>query len=156
MKNPIIVNPDANPELASYLADIVKDFTSSFPCTRDNCAHINRELMTRLIMEGETPKLIYGLYRVDSYLGWLDEDDFTDEELAQIEKEYSGNNRHSLEAFVRSLPENEQEQYLYIPHWFLLLDGLILDAASDMFQLKDNIKNSPDRYYSETMEPILD
>ena len=98
MKNPIIVNPDANPELASYLADIVKDFTSSFPCTRDNCAHINRELMTQLIMEGETPKLIYGLYRVDSYLGWLDEDDFTDEELARYEQQ----GRASI---LKSVPE---------------------------------------------------
>lgn len=152
MKNPIIVNPESNPELASYLTDIVKDFTSSFPCTRDNCGHINRELMTELIMEGETPTLIYGLYRVDSYLGWLDEEDFTDEELAQIEKEYGGNNRYSLEKFVRSLPEREQEQYLYIPHYFLLLDGLILDAASDMFQTE----NSPDRYFTDEMIPVLD
>jgi DNA-binding GntR family transcriptional regulator len=108
--------------------------------------------MTELIMEGETPILIYGLYLVDSYLGWLDEEDFTDEELAQIEKEYGGNNRYSLEKFVRSLPEREQEQYLYIPHYFLILDGLILDAASDMFQTE----NSPDRYFTDKMVPVLD
>jgi hypothetical protein len=78
--------------------------------------------------------------------------DFTDEELDLITKRYGGNNRYSLEEYVESLPEREQEKYLYIPHVFLILDDLILDAASDMF----DCKNSPDRYYDWDENPIID
>lgn len=147
----IIVNPEDNPALANSLSRIVADFESSFPCTRDNCGHINRELRTRLVQEGELPELVQGLYRVDSWKGWLDENDFTEEELSLIEARYGGNSRYSLEEYVRSLPPNEQEEYLYIPHVFLVVDDLILDAASSMF----DCENSPDRYFDWEKNPVL-
>ena len=146
----IIVNPDANPELAKELDRILPGFESGYDCTRDNCGHINRELRTFLVQEGEVPELVQGLYRVDSWLGWLDENDFTDEELSLIENEYGGNNRYSLEQYVESLPEREQEKYLFIPHQFLVLDDLILDAASSMF----DCENSPSRYYDWDENPV--
>lgn len=150
--NDIIVNPDKNPELAKYLDQVLTGFESSYDCTRDNCGYINRELRTFLIQEGEVPELVQGLYRVDSWLGWLDENDFTEEELDLIEKRYGGNNRYSLEEYVDSLPEKEQEKYLFIPHIFLILDDLILDAASGMFECK----NSPERYFDWDENPIID
>ena len=150
--NDIIVNPDKNPELAKYLDQVLTSFESSYDCTRDNCGYINRELRTFLIQEGEVPELVQGLYRVDSWLGWLDPGDFTEEELDLIEKRYGGNNRYSLEEYVDSLPEKEQEKYLFIPHIFLVLDDLILDAASRMFECK----NSPERYFDWDENPIED
>ena len=150
--NKIIVNPESNPELAKYLDEVLSDFESSYDCTRDNCGRINRELRTLLVQEGEIPEQVQGLYKVDTWRGWLDEGDFTDEELDLITKRYGGNNRYSLEEYVESLPEHEQEKYLYIPHVFLILDDLILDAASDMF----DCKNSPDRYYDWDENPIID
>jgi hypothetical protein len=150
--NDIIVNPDKNPELAKYLDQVLTSFESSYDCTRDNCGYINRELRTFLIQEGEVPELVQGLYRVDSWLGWLDENDFTEEELDLIEKRYGGSNRYSLEEYVDSLPEKEQEKYLFIPHIFLVLDDLILDAASGMFECK----NSPERYFDWDENPIED
>lgn len=150
--NDIIVNPDKNPELAKYLDQVLTGFESSYDCTRDNCGYINRELRTFLIQEGEVPELVQGLYRVDSWLGWLDENDFTEEELDLIEKRYGGSNRYSLEEYVDSLPEKEQEKYLFIPHIFLVLDDLILDAASGMFECK----NSPERYFDWDENPIED
>lgn len=150
--NDIIVNPDKNPELAKYLDQVLTGFESSYDCTRDNCGYINRELRTFLIQEGEVPELVQGLYRVDSWLGWLDENDFTEEELDLIEKRYGGNNRYSLEEYVDSLPEKEQEKYLFIPHIFLILDDLILDAASGMF----DCENSPERYFDWDENPIID
>ena len=149
--NNIVVNPESNPELAKYLDKILSGFESSFDCTRDNCGHINRELRTFLVQEGEIPELVEGLYRVDSWRGWLDEGDFTDEELALIEKRYGGNNRYSLEQYVESLSELEQEVYLYVPHQFLILDDLILDAASSMF----DCKNSKSRYYDWDRNRVL-
>lgn len=140
----IIVNPRANPELAKELDAILPGFESSYDCTRDNCGYINRELRTFLMREtGEIPELVQGLYRVDSWRGWLDEGDFTEEELDVIESRYGGNSRYGFEQYVESLPEREQEEYLYVPHQFLVLDDLILDAASSMF----GCENSPSRYY---------
>lgn len=147
----IIVNPESNPGLAKKLDRILPGFESSYGCTRDNCGHINRELRTFLVQEGEVPELVQGLYRVDTWRGWLDENDFTDEELDLITKRYGGNNRYSLEEYVESLPEREQEKYLYIPHVFLVLDDLILDAASGMF----DCKNSPARYYDWDENPVV-
>ena len=82
MINPIVVNPERNPDLASFLEDELGNFKPSYRMDRDNCGFINRELRTEIIRTGEMPSYVYGLYRVDSYLGWLDEEDFTDEELA--------------------------------------------------------------------------
>ena len=71
--NSIIVNPESNPELAKYLDGVLSDFESSYDCTRDNCGRINRELRTLLVQEGEIPEQVQGLYKVDTWRGWLDE-----------------------------------------------------------------------------------
>lgn len=151
MNNPIVVNPERNPDLASFLEDELGEFSPSYRMDRDNCGYINRELRTEIIRTGEAPSYVCGLYRVDSYRNWLDPDDFTDEELDRIKEAYGEKyTRKDLERYVDSLPEKERKQYLYIPHQFLILDGLVLDAASDMF----GVENGEDRYYTSNMEPV--
>lgn len=153
MINSIVVNPERNPDLASFLEDELGNFKPSYRMDRDNCGFINRELRTEIIRTGEVPSYVYGLYRVDSYRNWLDPEDFTDEELDRIKETYGEKyTRKDMEKYVDSLPEEEKEQYLYIPHQFLVLDGLILDAASDMF----SVENGEDRYFTAEMVPVLD
>lgn len=152
MNNPVVVNPERNPDLASFLEDELGNFKPSYRMDRDNCGFINRELRTEIIVKtGEEPSYVYGLFRVDSYRNWLDPEDFTDEELNRIKETYGEKyTRKDMEKYVDSLPEEEKKQYLYIPHQFLILDGLILDAASDMF----GVKNGEDRYFTSDMVPI--
>ena len=151
MKNPIVVNPERNPDLASFLEDELAGFKPSYRMDRDNCGFINRELRTEIIQLGEKPVFVYGLYRVDSYRNWLDLEDFTDNELDRIKEAYGEKlTRKDLEKYVDSLPEEERRQYLYIPHQFLVLDGLILDAASDMF----GVENGEDRYFTSDEIPV--
>ena len=85
MNNPVVVNPERNPDLASFLEDELGNFKPSYRMDRDNCGFINRELRTEIIVKtGEEPSYVYGLFRVDSYRNWLDPEDFTDEELCLL------------------------------------------------------------------------
>jgi len=147
----VVVNPEANKELASEINELLSDFIPKTESVRDNCKKINQELQYELLQYGYTPEFVYGLYRVDSIYGWLDPEDFEQSELVKVKDMFGDLSRDSLESYVEQLPEKEQEFYRYIPHWFLVVDDLILDAASDMF----NCKNSPDRYFDSDCERII-
>lgn len=151
--NNIIVNPEDNKQLALLIWREFSNYKPDLPMIRDNCIEINNELRNELTMSGFPSKIISGLYKVDTIKDWLDEEDFTEEELDLIEKKFGDTYRDSLEAYVESLPKNEQNFYYYIPHVFLLCDGLIIDAASDMFNKMIKSQNKF-RYYSKKMTPI--
>lgn len=147
----IVINPEANPELARELNELLSDYIPSVKSVRDNCIAINKELNNELFMNGYTPEIVSGLFRVDDYYGWLDPEDFTPGELVKIRDMFGSLSRESLEDYVDSLPQKEKDQYRLIPHVFLVLDDLILDASSEMF----SVKNSPDRYLDEDGNPII-
>lgn len=147
----IVINPEANPELARELNELLSDYIPSVKSVRDNCIAINKELNNELFMNGYTPEIVSGLFRVDNHYGWLDPEDFTPGELVKIRDMFGSLSRESLEDYVDSLPQKEKDQYRLIPHVFLVLDDLILDASSEMF----SVKNSPDRYLDEDGNPII-
>ena len=152
--NNIIVNPEDNKSLSLHIWGSLKQFKTTFPMQRDFCGDINNELKEFLSYDGIKAKSIYGLYKVNTFIGWLDENDFTDDELSKIYKKYGGTYREDLENYVKSLPENEQKIYYYIPHEFLLYKNIILDAASDMF-LEFVDKNSKFRYFYDNLTPVI-
>ena len=147
----IVINPEANPELARELNELLSDYIPSVKSVGDNCIAINKELNNELFMNGYTPEIVSGLFRVDNHYGWLDPEDFTPGELVKIRDMFGSLSRESLEDYVDSLPQKEKDQYRLIPHVFLGLDDLILDASSEMF----SVKNSPDRYLDEDGNPII-
>lgn len=147
----IVINPEANPELARELNELLSDYIPSVKSVRDNCIAINKELNNELFMNGYTPEIVSGLFRVDNHYGWLDPEDFTPGELVKIRDMFGSLSRESLEDYVDSLPQKEKDQYRLIPHVFLVLDDLILDASSEMF----SVKNSPGRYLDEEGNPII-
>lgn len=147
----IVINPEANPELARELNELLSAYIPSVKSVRDNCIAINKELNNELFMNGYTPEIVSGLFRVDNHYGWLDPEDFTPGELVKIRDMFGSLSRESLEDYVDSLPQKEKDQYRLIPHVFLVLDDLILDASSEMF----SVKNSPDRYLDEDGNPII-
>jgi hypothetical protein len=151
--NNIIVNPEDNKQTALMIWNEFSHYTPSLPMIRDNCIEINTNLRDELVMSGFPCRTVYGLYKVDTFKDWLDEEDFTEEELDLIEKKFGDTYRDSLEAYVESLSKKEQAFYYYIPHMFILCDGLIIDAASDMFNKMVNEQNKF-RYYSKKMIPI--
>jgi hypothetical protein len=151
--NNIIVNPEDNKQLALMIWREFSHYMPDLPMIRDNCIEINNELRNELTMSGFPSKIISGLYKVDTIKGWLDENDFTEEELDTIEKKFGDTYQDSLEAYVESLSKEDKAFYYYIPHVFLLCDHLIIDAASDMFNSMTNGQNKF-RYYSKKMTPI--
>lgn len=151
--NYLIVNGDDNKQLALYIGNKAGMFKTTFPMKRDYCGDINDELREQLAYDGIRTKKINGLYKVNTFIGWLDEDDFTEDELDEITKKYGGTYREDLEAYVQSLPEEKQKFYYYIPHVFLLCDNLILDAASDMFNGFG--KRSKYRYFYDNYSPVI-
>lgn len=146
-----VINPESNPELAKELEDLLSDYRPCIKSVRDNCIKINKDLHNQLFMYGYTPEIVSGLYRVNDHYGWLDPEDFTPGELVKIRDMFGSLSRESLEDYVDSLPDTEKEQYRLIPHVFLVLDDLILDASSDMFLGEI----TPDRYLDEDGEPII-
>lgn len=151
--NNIIVNPEDDKQLALMIWQEFGKYKPSLPMIRDNCIEINTDLRDELVMSGFPCKTVSGLYKVDTFKGWLDENDFTEEELDLIEKKFGDTYRDSLEKFVESLPQKDQAFYYYIPHVFLKCDKLIIDAASDMFNEMIKGQNKF-RYYSKKMTPI--
>ena len=151
--NNIIVNSEDNKQLALYIGNKIRNFKTTYPMKRDYCGDINDELREELSYDGIRCKRIYGLYKVNTFIGWLDEDDFTDDELDEITKKYGGTYREDLEEYVKSLPEDKQKEHLYIPHVFLQCKELILDAASDMFNGFG--KHSKYRYFYDNYTPVI-
>lgn len=147
----IVINPEANPDLANELNDLLSDYIPSVDSVRDNCIAINKELFNKLFMYGYTPEIVSGLFRVDNHYGWLDPEDFTFAELVKVREMFGSLSRESLEDYVDSLPEKEKDQYRLIPHVFLVLDDLILDASHEMY----SAKVTPDRYLDEDGNPIV-
>ena len=155
MINNIIVNPNDNKSLAIELWKLVKGFKTTYPMKRDYCGDINDELKEELKYCGIRAKRVYGLYKVDNIENWLDEEDFTEDELDLISNKFGNTYRDDLESYVKSLPLDKQKEYLYIPHVFLIVGNLILDAASDMFN--DMIsKQSKFRYFYENKKPVIE
>lgn len=151
--NKIIINADDNKQLAIYIWKSIAGFKTSFPMVRDYCGDINEELREQLQYDGIKTKRIYGLYKVNTFIGWLDEDDFTEDELDMIAKEYGGTYREDLENYVKALPEEKQKEYYYIPHVFLKCNELILDAANAMFS--EFGKPSKYRYFYDNYSPVI-
>ena len=77
--NNIIVNGDDNKQLALYIGNKIGNFRTTYPMKRDYCGDINDELREQLLYDGIRTKRIYGLYKVNSFIGWLEEEDFTEE-----------------------------------------------------------------------------
>lgn len=151
--NPIIVNPEDNEIVAKIINKALKGFKTSYVMKRDNCGDINDELAEYLNYQNIPTKMIEGLYKVDTYYGWLDDEDFSDNELDEIQSTYGNTYQESLEKYVDSLPDDEKEEYLYIPHVFLKCKNIILDAASDMFiGLGDRNKT---RYFKSNQTPVI-
>lgn len=152
--NNIIVNPEDNKELALKIWRIVKNFHHDYPMKRDYCDSINTDLKQELAYDGIKARRVYGLYKVNTFIGWLDENDFTDDELDRIMEVYGeALYREDLENYVKSLPEAEQKEYLYVPHVFLLCQNLILDAASDMFS--EFAKQSKFNYFYDNKKSVV-
>lgn len=151
--NNIIVNGDDNKQLALYIGNKIGNFKTSYPMKRDYCGDINDELREELSYDGIRTKRIYGLYKVNSFIGWLEEDDFTEDELDIISKKFGGTYQEDLENYVKSLPEEKQKEYYYIPHVFLKCNELILDAASDMFNGFGT--RSKYRYFYDNYAPVI-
>ena len=151
--NNIVVNADDNKRLALLIEKQLRGFKPSYQMKRDNCDNINDELYECLQYRGITPRRIYGLYKVNTYKGWLDEDDFTEEELDEIAGKYGGTYREDLEKYVEELPKERQKEYYYIPHVFLVFKNLILDAASDMFNGLGT--HSKYRYFYSNYSPVI-
>lgn len=150
--NNIIVNPESNPELSRELESILSDFTPTADTRhRDNCIAIAKELFNELMMNGYDSELVSGYFRVDNYYGWLDPDDFYPDQRVEIMDRFGNLSRDSLERYVDSLPKTERDRYVCIPHVYLVLDNLILDAASDMF----SVEITPNRYLDEDGEQII-
>lgn len=147
----IVINPKDDPELATELNELFADFIPHAKVVRDNCIAINKELLNELFMNGYTPEIVSGLFRMDSYYGWLDADDFTQAEKVKILDRFGDLSRESLEDWVDTLPDQERKQYLLIPHVFLVLDNLILDASAEMF----DTDITPDRYLDEDGNKII-
>lgn len=151
--NRIIVNSEDDSIMADMINSALKKFKHNYAMKRDNCGDINDELREFLTWEGIPTKRIYGLYKVDTFKGWLDEGDFTDAELNYISDIYGNTNQESLEKFVSELDKEDQEKYLFIPHVFLKCDNLILDAASDMFNGLGNLNKN--RYFKMSGKPVI-
>lgn len=154
MESNLIVNPADNKELALNIWKSARSFRHDYPMERDYCDSINSDLKDHLSLDGIHTRRIYGLYKVNTFIGWLDENDFTEKELDRIREAYGeGLYREDLEKYVESLPADKQKEYLYIPHVFLLCQNLILDAAADMF--KDFAKQSKFNYYYKNKTPVI-
>lgn len=150
----IIVNPEDNSELAEMIISELNDFNASIDVIRDNCKRINVELMAELFRYGYEPEGISGNFKIDTIKNMFDKGDFDDEEINYILQKYGNFNSNSIEKYIKTLPENEQIRFYLIPHVFLMVDNLILDAASAMF---DNYidKNNKYRYYTEDFKQIF-
>jgi len=75
----------------------------------------------------------FGKFKVDSLI-LVDKFDLTQQEQQLYKEIWSApfDNIHIVEFIKHYLPDKLKEFY-YIPHQWLTYDGLILDAASDMF-----------------------
>lgn len=154
MKN-VVVNPEVDPASASEIEEIANSVENKFPMERDYCGQINT-ILRRALSENFIPsELVYGCYRVDSYKGWLDEYDFSDNELSTIKEIYGNTSRESLEKFVDELDDDSKKDYYFIPHVFLVCDNFIVDGASDMFNVSTMGKRNAKRYYTQDLEPII-
>lgn len=155
MKN-VVVNPEMDPEYAKEIENIANSVNADYPMERDYCGHINTILRRALNDEYITSEIVYGCYKVDSYYGWLDENDFSPNELSVIKEMFGDISQKSLEKFVDSLDDDSKQDYYYIPHVFLVCDNLIVDGASDMFNIPSMGKRNAKRYFTKELEPIIE
>lgn len=154
MKN-VVVNPEADPDSAEEIERIASTVDNIYPMQRDFCGQINSLLRNALREEYIITEKVTGCYKVDSYHGWLDNNGFTEEELNTIKKQFGNTNQSSLEKYVDNLDNETKKDYYYIPHVFLVYDNLIIDGASDMFNVPGMGKRNAKRYFNEDLEPIL-
>lgn len=105
------------------------------PMRRDACMAINRQMIYYLNEKGYYDiKIVGGLFKVDK-LDWVDKNDFSKSEIAEIYQTYGNTTKASLLKYLDSLPEEKRAEFYYIPHWWCELpDGTIVDAAWRMFK----------------------
>ena len=101
--NNIIVNSEDNKQLALYIGNKIRNFKTTYPMKRDYCGDINDKLREELSYDGIRCKRIYGLYKVNTFIGWLDEEDFTEKELDEITKKYVEKQYHRLTIKLNAL-----------------------------------------------------
>lgn len=134
--NNIVINPDDNLEVANQINELVKDFKSNIPMRRDNCGVINWELHDHLVNKGldkDELKMVSGEFKTDN-LNLLDRRDLTRDERRLYKNLYSDTftNETIIEFIKDQIPELLIDFY-YLPHQWLEYKGLILDAATKMF-----------------------
>lgn len=105
------------------------------PMRRDACMAINRQMIYYLNEKGYYDiKIVGGLFKVDK-LDWVDKNDFSKSEIAEIYQTYGNTTKASLLKYLDSLSEEKRAEFYYIPHWWCeLTDGTIVDAAWRMFK----------------------
>ena len=89
--NNIVINPEANLEVANQINELVKDFKSSIPMRRDNCGAINWDLYDHLVNKGLNKsdfKMVSGEFKTDN-LNLLDRRDLTRDEQKLYTAVYS-------------------------------------------------------------------
>lgn len=130
-KTDFIVNPEANKELADKLQAIIASYKNTVLMKRDNCLWINRNLKNYLEESGYKAELTGGYFIVDN-LNIVDTEDL---KYLKCYNAYRASGK-SIPEFVKdnNYCGKELGWFTYVPHWWLELDGLIIDRAWLMFR----------------------
>jgi hypothetical protein len=134
--NDILINPEDNLELSNYISELLKDFTVNIPMRRDNCGPINWELYKHLVNKGldkNKLKMTFGEFKTDN-LNLINMRDLTKEERRLYKNLYSDKfTNEMIIEFIKDQMPDSLDDFHYLPHQWLEYDGIILDAASRMF-----------------------
>lgn len=134
--NYIVINPEDNPQVANQINSLIKDFKRTIPMKRDNCGIINWELHDYLVNKGLNKsdfKIVHGEFKTDN-LNLLDKYDLTKDEQKLYRAVYSDKfTNEMIIEFIKDQIPDLLDDFYYLPHQWLEYKGLILDAATKMF-----------------------
>lgn len=147
-KNILIPNKEDNLDLYLEIENLLDDFKSKSRCIRDNCGLIACDLFYYIKEYGYNPNIVRGEFKTDN-LNLLDRYDLTKEQLNKYKTIYNNfDNKNIIEFIKKNYPE-ELENYYYLPHTWIELDGLIIDPSYKMFLKGMDSQISKNNYIKE-------
>lgn len=154
--NSIIVNKEDNRKLAEQIKPLLVGYKNRIPMKRDNCGPINWDLYDYLVSKGlDKDKLLMkrGTFKTDN-LSLIDKNDLTKEDrILYKECGFDVFSNEQIIDFIKGGNASESiSDFYFLPHQWLEYEGLILDAASDMFNKAMESKISKRNYIPYTQE----